>query len=89
MTKAKMIMGLAVKGLGTREIADSVGCLPEYVRVVVNQRKGRGSSEVDRRYERSALGRATRRESKQKRGAKKNAYYRALRAGGDHAGAKT
>lgn len=34
----------------TREVADIVGCMPEYVRVVVRQRKGTGVSEHDNAY---------------------------------------
>jgi hypothetical protein len=34
----------------TTIIAKKVGCLPEYVRVVVRQRKGGGQSPTDHRY---------------------------------------
>jgi hypothetical protein len=34
----------------TREVSEIVGCRPEYVRVVIRQRKGTGTSEHDRAY---------------------------------------
>lgn len=49
-TKSAEIMRLYEQGLSTREIADLVGCRPEYVRVVARQRKGSGRSDIDRRY---------------------------------------
>lgn len=55
-TKAENIMRLYAKGLSTTEIAEIVGCLPEYVRVVARQRKGWGLSENDRRYRDSPRG---------------------------------
>lgn len=56
MTKAEHIMSLWDGKRTTGQIARKVGCLPEYVRVVVRQRKGRGMSENDRRYRQSPLG---------------------------------
>lgn len=52
MTKAQQIMKLyhGPTSLTTRQIADRVGCLPAYVRVVARQRKGGGSSPIDCRY---------------------------------------
>lgn len=49
-TKSAKIMRLYEQGLSTREIAEKVDCKPEYVRVVARQRKGRGQSEIDKRY---------------------------------------
>ena len=57
-TKAAQIMELYDGVRSTSEIAKIVGCLPEYVRVVVRQRKGAGVSEIDKRYFSSAKGRA-------------------------------
>ena len=42
MTKADRIRELEKMGCTTREIADVVGCLPSYVRVVTRQRNGTG-----------------------------------------------
>jgi transposase len=50
MTKSAQIMELYAQGLSTREIADKVGCLDSYVRVVARQRKGGSYSESDRKY---------------------------------------
>lgn len=62
-TKAARIMALHATGLSTREIAIQVygeDCdVPlkmAYVRVVVNQRKGRGASKHDLAYQKSPRG---------------------------------
>lgn len=52
-TKAQRILALAQKGLSTREIADIVGCLPEYVRVVARQRVSPVRRKEDREYARA------------------------------------
>jgi hypothetical protein len=59
-TKSEWILALYKDGLSTKEIAEIVGCLPSYVRVVARQRKGTSASEIDRRYLTSSLGRSTR-----------------------------
>jgi hypothetical protein len=59
MTKSAQIMELYAQGLSTREIADKVGCLIEYVRVVARQRRGGPSSPADIRYRSSTLGQVT------------------------------
>lgn len=61
MTKAQRILRLNNGKRSTREIADAVGCLPEYVRVVLRQRYRDGQSvmsEADRRYLASPHGKA-------------------------------
>lgn len=50
MSKASRIRELYAQGLGTREIADRVGCRIEYVRVAARQRKDGNNSEIDTRY---------------------------------------
>jgi hypothetical protein len=64
MSKAKQIMALYDGKRTTREIADIVGCLPEYVRIVARQRRGAGLSEADKRYSSSSLGKETARKYK-------------------------
>lgn len=59
MTLAAKIMKLYDGKRTTREIADTLGCRIEYVRVVARQRKGGTRSEIDRRWAHSPLGRAT------------------------------
>lgn len=59
MTKAQRILELYDGVRTTNEIAEIVGCLPAYVRVVARQRKSSGVSESDRRYLTSPLGRTT------------------------------
>jgi hypothetical protein len=49
MTKADQILSLYDGKRSTKEIAEIVGCLPEYVRVAARQRKGR-PSKSDRTY---------------------------------------
>jgi len=51
MTKADEIRAIVAEhsSLTTTEIADIVGCLPEYVRVCARQRV-EGASDIDRRY---------------------------------------
>lgn len=66
MTKASKIRSLYYAGLSIKDIAAEVGCRPEYVRVVARQRMGGGVSHVDRRYERSSLGRETRKAAKKR-----------------------
>ena len=56
MTKSAQIMKLYDGRRSTREIAEIVGCLPEYVRIVARQRKGKGQSEIDARYDASKKG---------------------------------
>ena len=53
MTKAQQILDLDNGKRTTRAIADIIGCLPAYVRVVLRQRMGTGESDIDRRYRRS------------------------------------
>lgn len=51
VTKTERILALYSTGkYTTREVADTVGCLPAYVRVVARQRKGAGYSDNDARY---------------------------------------
>jgi transposase-like protein len=51
MTKAERIMKLYEQGgLTVQEIAQRIGCLDSYVRVVARQRKGTGMSAADKRY---------------------------------------
>lgn len=57
-TKSDQIMALYDGVRTTKQIAEIVGCRPEYVRVVARQRKGSGSSEIDLRYRASPLWRA-------------------------------
>lgn len=50
-TKAAQILELYARGdLTTAQIAERVGCLPEYVRVCARQRKGTGKSNADKRW---------------------------------------
>lgn len=50
-TKSAEIMRLYSHGIFTvKEIAEKVGCLPSYVRVVARQRKGTGMSVSEARY---------------------------------------
>lgn len=73
-TKAAEIMRLYAHEIFTiQEIAESVGCKPEYVRVVARQRKGSGMSANDRKYQQSDKGRVSHRQ----RG---KAYYQRHRA---------
>ena len=50
MTKAERIRQLYRSGRTTREIADLVGCKPEYVRVVARQRASGHASVHDKRW---------------------------------------
>ena len=75
MTKSAQIKQLYDGVRTTREIADIVGCRPEYVRVVARQRQGNGISEIDKRYMSSPLGQ----HAISKRYPRKRAYIRALR----------
>lgn len=50
MSKAARIRALYAEGKTTREIADEVGCRPEYVRVVARQRDASGRSAHDDAY---------------------------------------
>lgn len=90
MTKSAQIMKLYDGKRSTREIAEIVGCLPEYVRIVARQRKGKGRSEVDDRYHHSEKGAARQqRVIKQwhatpkhiRRKARSEAYHEARKAG--------
>lgn len=72
----------------TRQIADHVGCRIEYVRVVVRQRKGSGTSDIDRKYEESTLGRATKSKNSKSKAPARLAYYNALYRSGDYAQAR-
>jgi hypothetical protein len=76
VTKAERIRKLHKTGkyATTAEIADAVGCLPEYVRVVVRQRKD-GISEADRRYQASPLGKAARERHESNRAARVRRRY--------------
>lgn len=78
-TKAQRILSLYAKGLSTSEIAARVDCLPEYVRVVARQRKGKGQSEIDKRYLASPLGSATRRKLDERMAPYHTAYNQILR----------
>lgn len=76
-TKSSRIMRLYGKGAYTvKEIAEIVGCRPEYVRVVARQRKGSGQSDADRRYEASDLGRQSRKRRKERKREAIKAYQR-------------
>ncbi len=64
MSKAKLILELYAQLLGTMPenklpmaVAERIGTTDSYVRTVARQRMGRGSSEAERRYLRSSLGR--------------------------------
>ena len=59
MTKSSQIMALYDGVRTDREIANLVGCVLSYVRVVARQRKGSSMSEHDKRYRKSPLGRLT------------------------------
>lgn len=75
MTKAQQILDLYALGKSTREIADEVGCLDAYVRVVARQRKGRSRSEIDLRYQNSPRGQAmSKRQIPRKRAYMKKVY---------------
>lgn len=63
--KARRIRELAAEGLGTRQIADKVGCLTAYVRAT-RQRNG-GSSPADDRYAMKTYGGETPREARRNR----------------------
>ena len=56
MTKAEQILKLYDGSRTTREIAVLVGTTDSYVRTVARQRKDTGTSEHDRRYLQSSLG---------------------------------
>lgn len=74
-TKAAEIMRLYNHRIFTiQEIAEAVGCKPEYVRVVARQRKGSSQSEIDRRYLATDRGMRSRAEAR----ARKNAAYHSL-----------
>ena len=68
MTKKQQILNLYDGKRSTSQIASIVGCLPEYVRVVARQRKGKAQSEIDRRYLQSSLGQTTRRKWEEEKG---------------------
>jgi hypothetical protein len=61
-TKADRIRQLAQEhpDWKTGRIGKACNCRPEYVRVVLRQRVGGGTSEADRRYRASPLGQTTR-----------------------------
>jgi uncharacterized protein YjcR len=50
MSKAARIRELYAQGFSVREIADKVGCSPEYVRIAARQRAGGSHSEGDKRW---------------------------------------
>lgn len=50
MTKKARILELLAKGHTTREVADIVGCRPEYVRVAGRQRGASGLGPADIKY---------------------------------------
>lgn len=50
MTKKDRILKLNDGARTMEEIAALVGCLPAYCRVVIRQRKGGGTSDIDRKY---------------------------------------
>lgn len=66
-SKTQRILGLYDGVRTTKEIAEAVGCLPEYVRVVARQRMGQAESDIDRRYRYSPLGRASKRAYRKRR----------------------
>ena len=59
MTKKDRILKLNDGARTMEEIAALVGCLPAYCRVVIRQRKGGGTSDIDRKYLASDKGRKT------------------------------
>ena len=65
MTKADRIRAMAANGLRDDEIAARVGTSRNYVRVYARQRVG-GTSDNDRRYAQSALGKANARRKYQR-----------------------
>jgi DNA-binding CsgD family transcriptional regulator len=83
-TLASKIMALDDGKRTTRQIADELGTSIEYVRVVMRQRKGGGSSDIDRRYRSSRLGKAT----DDRRAQKHLAYQRTLAVTGDYSEAR-
>ena len=88
-TLAAKILALNDGKKSTREIAEKIYGAPvepkhlSYVRVVLRQRRGAGSSENDRRYLDSSLGIAMQRRANRKALHKKLAYLAALRSSGD------
>lgn len=84
MSKSSQILSLYDGVRSTREIADIVGCLPEYVRIVARQRRGR-ASETDRKYLESDRGLASRRRSSAKLAGKTASYYRSASETGNRA----
>lgn len=84
-TKAARICRLYAMGIYTvKEIADIVGCRPEYVRVAARQRRGRGMSEIDLRYKYSNRGQEVRQRWNALRLPAKRAYANAFRETGSH-----
>ena len=83
MSKSALIMSLYDGKRTTRQIADIVGCAPEYVRVVARQRKGGSYSETDRRYLASKRGQAARKRQNDLYKPARLAWQRALYATAD------
>jgi len=77
LSKSARIMALDDGQRTPQQIAALVGCLDSYVRVVLRQRKGGGTSEIDRRYRQSELGKATSKRQNDTRRGPHRAYYRA------------
>jgi len=77
-SKAERIMTLYAAGKSTREIADTVGCRIEYVRVVARQRNGSSTSSPELRYRESPLGRDMRRRVNERNREARKAYYATL-----------
>lgn len=74
MTKAERIRELYAKGLSTREIADTVGCLTSYVRVCARQRAESGTSKIDARYLKKRFGTSNITEARRRRHAEAYTY---------------
>lgn len=77
-TKSEQILALHDGKRTPREIADIVGCRPEYVRVVARQRRGSGMSDIDRRYVASPKGQRTAARMAHLKVSAKAAYNRVL-----------
>ena len=77
MSKASKIRNLYQIGLTVKEIADEVGCLPEYVRVCARQRTNAwGVSKNDVRYLKKRFGAKTLHEAWRRYGRHYNAQRR-------------
>lgn len=84
-SKASQIRELYDGVRSTAEIAEIVGCLPEYVRIVARQRKSGGVSDIDRRYKTSEKGAKVEAQLKVGRRARQRARNRILSQTADNA----